>query len=123
MNMTGPTILLLEDQALLSWEIEETFRAAAVGEPVCIPSVSEAASWLAENTPDVAVLNVQVQDGEATAIAEALVERGVPFIVHSAYTRRTSSIPQVFRRGTWVPKLSDPHDLLKAVQTCLSAGN
>jgi DNA-binding NtrC family response regulator len=119
MNSTR-TILLLEDQALLSWEMEETLREAEIGDPVCITSNSGALSWLSHNTPDVAVLDVQVQDGESTQIAEVLVERGIPFIVHSAYTHDADAIPPVFKRGVWVPKLSAPHDLLKAMTSCLS---
>ncbi|MCB5203822.1 response regulator [Neorhizobium sp. T786] len=119
MTRNQRVILLLEDQPLLSWEIEETLRDAGIGEAVCVQSCSKAANWLSNNTPDVAVLDVQVEDGESTEIAEVLVSRGVPIIVHSGCNNGNNAIPDVFAKGTWVPKLSDPKDLLQAVTLSL----
>ena len=117
------TVLLLEDEPLLSWDLEDMMRDAGVGEPIVLSSCSAASAWLDANSPDVAVLDIMLSDGEATTVAQTLLERGVPFVVHSAHSRWDSLTDPVFLQGVWVSKLCDPDLLIGAVTDCLASRN
>lgn len=114
-----PKVLLLEDQPLLSWELEDLIRDAALADPFTVSTCAAASSWLKDHSPDVAVLDIMVSDGESRQVAEDLSGRGVPFIVHSARTRSDAHVAEVFQKGIWVPKLCEPGELLQALSQCL----
>ncbi|TPP11638.1 response regulator [Rhizobium glycinendophyticum] len=118
--MTGHSIILvLEDQPLISMELESLISDAMLGEAVTMTSCEAASRWLEKNTPETAVLDVGLGDGDSRAVAEILIQRGVPFVVHTARERDSEPNCCVFQRGTWVPKLSDPDDLITAISLAL----
>lgn len=114
-------ILLLEDQPLISMELESMIIDAQLGIAVTMTSCETASRWLEENTPETAVLDVGLRDGDSRAVAEILVARGVPFVVHTARERDSDANCCVFHRGTWVPKLSEPNDLISAITLALAS--
>lgn len=118
-TMQTPTILLLEDEALISMDVEQTLADAQVGEATSLASCAGAMKWLESNTPDVAVIDIFLRDGESDEVAEILVKRGVPIIIHSARRAVASDSPRVFLKGIWISKPSDPQDLAAAVRASL----
>ncbi|MCV3769108.1 response regulator [Rhizobium sp. TRM95796] len=115
-----PTILLLEDQPFIALDVEDTIANACAGEAVIIDSCARAEAWLDENTPDVAVVDVFLHDGACTAIVEVLVEREVPFVVHSVAMDSRFREHDVFLQGHWVPKPAAPGHLANAIIMCLA---
>ncbi|WP_105385708.1 response regulator [Neorhizobium alkalisoli] len=116
--MKRPAILLLEDQPLVSWEVEEMLRDAGLGEAAVMASCRDAQAWLVDESPNAAVVDVFLRDGECVEIAETLVKRNIPFVVHSAHSQ-PSDIHTVFLNGQWIPKPADPAELLHAIRVCL----
>jgi DNA-binding response OmpR family regulator len=114
-----PTIMLLEDEPIIALDIERSLSGLFPGQPESFPSSAAALAWLADNTPDAAIIDIVLRDGPCSDVAGILVERGVPFVVHSARRAITDEANDVFRAGKWVSKLSDPSDLIDAVQHCL----
>jgi DNA-binding response OmpR family regulator len=112
-------ILLLEDEALIAIEVERMLADAQLGLATCLASCAEALTWLETNTPDVAVVDIFLKDGECDEVAEVLVARGVPLIIHTARRKATSDNHRVFRKGIWICKPSDPSELTSAVKACL----
>ena len=78
------TILLLEDEALIALDVEKTLADAELGKATSVASCAGALHWLENNTPDVAIIDIFLRDGECDEVAEILVKRGVPLIIHSA---------------------------------------
>jgi DNA-binding response OmpR family regulator len=74
---------------------------------------------LETNTPDVAVVDIFLKDGECDEVAEVLVARGVPLVIHTARRSATSDNHRIFLKGIWICKPSDPSELTGAVKTCL----
>ena len=108
--MVAPLVLVLEDEELISLDLE--FALADAGFTVAVArSCAEAADFLADQRPDVAILDVRLRDGECTAAAQKLLAQGVPFIVHSAFV--SSDADEVFRSGTLVHKPAGTPDLVK----------
>jgi two-component SAPR family response regulator len=118
--MFTPSILLLEDEALIAMDIESTLAYINAASVASITSCSDALKWLAENTPDIAIIDIFLRDGECTEVADILVERDVPFIVHSARRKVSHDDHRIFLKGTWIPKPSIPDALAQAVKASLT---
>jgi len=117
--MLTPNILLLEDEALIALDVERTLADAQIGQSTSFASCAGALKWLETNTPDVAVVDIFLRDGECDEVAEILVARGVPLVIHSARRGAASDNHRVFLSGTWICKPSDPSELTSAVKDCL----
>ncbi len=81
----GLRILVVEDELVLAMELEAlvTRLGHAVLGPV--PTVGRALALLERKQPDAALLDVNLGGEPATPVAEALLERGVPFVLVTGY--------------------------------------
>jgi len=119
-SMHTPNILILEDEALIALDVETTLNDIEAGCVTSFASCADALKWLAENTPDIAIIDIFLRDGECMEVADILVERGVPFVVHSARRKVTHESHRIFLKGIWVPKPAVPNDLARTVEAQLS---
>ena len=78
--------MVLEDEALIALDVENTLADADLDRTKVFFSRAEAIKWLADHTPDGAVV-IFLRDGECMEVAQLLVERSVPFVVHTARKR------------------------------------
>jgi len=89
-------------------------------EPITVSNCAEAHKWLEVITPEVAILDVLLPDGSCEPIAEMLVDRGVPFVVHSG-APATEYDGTFLARGYWMPKPASSSDvadwLVQALRT------
>jgi DNA-binding NtrC family response regulator len=108
---TKRTLLILEDEPFIALDVADAFRNTAYN-VLTLGSCSEAMNWLQFRTPAVAILDISLRDGECTEVAATLVERQVPFVVHSGYVDGAS---EVFSQGRWIDKPAQPHAILDAV--------
>lgn len=74
--------LLLEDEPLISMDLEMTLGAAGF-DVTSVMSCEEANDWLEICRPDIVVVDIELRDGRSDRVVERLVEDKVPFIVHS----------------------------------------
>lgn len=99
---TLPVALVVEDEALIALDLEQALIEEGF-EPIVFTTCRSGHKWLAVMTPEVAILDIMVTDGSCETIAAILVERGVPFIVHSgAPAAHYQATP--LAHGTWIPK-------------------
>lgn len=79
------TVLVVEDEFLIAMDFE--WLLANNGWRVLGPAatVTEALALLESQTPDLALLDVNLRGEMATPVAAVLRDRGVPFLVCSAY--------------------------------------
>ncbi len=108
---TNRTLLILEDEPFIALDVVDALRNTAYN-VVTLRSCSDAKNWLQFQTPAVAILDISLQDGECAEVAATLVERQVPFVVHSGYVDGAS---EVFSHGRWIDKPAQPHAILDAV--------
>ncbi len=113
--MTGPVVLLLEDEALIAIDVADMLARQGY-DVVTLGSCADALDWLSRNpAPDLAVIDVKLVDGSCDEAAAILKERGVPFLVHAGMLEgETPGEP--FTAGILVPKPSTHTALLAAVQ-------
>jgi len=116
-------ILVLDDQPMISLELEQLISDARLGQAVAMTSCGPACEWLQANTPEAAVLDIGLHGGDSRAVAEILVERGIPFVVHTGRERDSLSLStyRIYERGIWVAKPSAPDELVAAISRALAA--
>ena len=113
--LAGRLILVAEDEALISMEIENTFKAAGGRVRVC-RTVGDALAVVEERDLAAAVVNHALQDGETSLVCERLKERDIPFVLFSGFT----NVGGACRTGVQIHKPTTSSVLLATVAELLS---
>jgi DNA-binding NtrC family response regulator len=108
---SSPLVLLLEDEAIIAIDVETALKRSGFS-VVMFASCRQAEDWLEDNSPQIAVLDVALADGVCVNVAATLIERRIPFIVHSGYTDLQACKDTVFKAGTWMGKPAHRDDLV-----------
>ncbi|MGH6872289.1 MAG: response regulator [Rhizomicrobium sp.] len=88
MNKPGLKILVVEDEAIVSFLIEEMLLDLGCAEVWLAGSVAPALSLLDDRKPDLAVLDVNLAGVPVYPIAERLAQMGVPFFFATGYGQK-----------------------------------
>ena len=110
------SILIAEDEALVALELayEVADRRGKIVGPVA--SVADGLSILGQRTVTAAVLDANLRDRDVTPLALALIERRVPFVLHTG-----TGIPAELRAAhphlTIVPKPATAAEVLDALES------
>jgi len=109
-NMKAPLALIMEDEYLVASDVadglkQNGFRVA------CVASEHAAKTWLADNRPDLAIIDIQLLDGQRGVAAARLKALNVPFIVHSGYDPAFQA--PVFHDAPYLSKPAAIPDLVK----------
>jgi DNA-binding response OmpR family regulator len=104
--------MIAEDQPIIGLDLSDCLASA--GFTVAGPFASCAASlaWLEAHTPDLAVLDYALDDGDCAEVIDTLIARGIPTIVLSGYIRESDAPPSL-RKAIWLVKPCD-HDTVLA---------
>jgi two-component SAPR family response regulator len=122
-ELNGRSVLVVEDEFLLAMELESLLsqRGCTVLGPV--PTIDQALTMLDRETPELAVLDVNLKGERATPVAAALQDRGVPFVLITGYSRIQLSEPEL-RDAPRLDKPVNGRDLRCALAHALkAAGN
>ena len=113
--LSGRRILVVEDEFFLADDLARSLTRLG-GEVVGpVPTREQALGLLSgPERIDLAVLDINLRGESAFPIADALAERGVPFLFATGYGQ--ASVPERFRhrRPHW-EKPFDPDDLARAL--------
>ena len=118
--LTGRRILVVEDEYFLADELDRAVEAAGAVVIGPVPSVEAALDLLVgEEAPDAAVLDVNLGGALAYPVADALLERGVPFVFTTGYDQ--SSLPERFAAMPRLQKPAETRVILGEVRQLLGA--
>lgn len=84
-HLAGIRTLIVEDQMLIALDLEQILEDAGLEVLATVTSSAEALAYLERNLPDLAVLDVNLGDGNSEPIAHALRARNIPFIFATGY--------------------------------------
>ena len=84
-DLAGKRALIVEDQMLIALDLEQILEDAGLKVIATVTSPTEAFASLDKDLPDVAILDVNLGDGNSEPIGHALRQRGVPFIFATGY--------------------------------------
>ena len=111
------TILVVEDEGLIGWHLVDELHDAGFGVAGPFPTAAEALAYLAGHAPAAAILDVMLLDGTSELLAETLLERGIPFMIHSGVAPH--DLQGVLALAPWIEKPSVPSALIAALATLL----
>ncbi len=83
-------VLVAEDELLIAMDVIDELGAAGFVTIGPFAKTSQALEYCRQHTPDCAVLDVRLADGESFPIADLLAERNVPVIFHSGHASSRS---------------------------------
>jgi CheY-like chemotaxis protein len=112
-------ILVVEDEALVAMLVEDALVDAGFAVLGPARSVAQALEMLTAETPDAAVLDLNLGGENSLSVADALAARGIPFLVATGYG--AAGLPAHLRHIPVLPKPYDPADLTVAVDRLCSA--
>jgi DNA-binding response OmpR family regulator len=110
MKVEGQTILLLEDEPIIGFALEDMLIDRGA-KPLFCGTLEAARSTLESAQPDVAILDVNIHGERSYPVAEVLARRGIPFIFATGYGNALH--PPQFAK---VPTISKPYRLPEVEQ-------
>lgn len=109
--LAGRRVLLVEDEYFIVDDLARAFSAKGAEVLGPVASVADAFALISRTDRiDGAVLDITLQDANVFSVADALAERGVPFIFSTGYEK--AIIPERF---VGIVRCEKPVDPLKVV--------
>jgi CheY-like chemotaxis protein len=112
-RLLGKRILIIEDEALLAFELQLVFEdegAMVIGPAMSLLQALELVAHTAEI--DAALLDVDLAGDDVYPIAELLLQRGVPFAFHTGHGSHTA-LTQLFPGMATLMKPMLPESLVE----------
>lgn len=103
-------VLVVEDEMIIAMELEAQLQDLGHDVIGPFPTVRRALSGLTQETPDAALLDVNVGGELVTPVAQALAVAQVPYVLLTGYTGRQLTEP-VLRNAPRLGKPLDPMQL------------
>jgi DNA-binding response OmpR family regulator len=113
-------ILLLEDQPLISLDIEDALAAAGLNNVVNLRSKQDALDWLQENEPAIVILDLHLTDGDCYQVIHVLHDARIPFVIYSGSEKPQDWENDLFSDGVWIEKPADPAFIVSVVEQKLA---
>lgn len=112
------TILVLRDEAWVSAAFSEILEEPGIVVARQFRSNKLVLTYLADKTPDAAILDFNVADGTSRPTAARLLEMKIPFLVASGYPKPISRDPE-FAAAQWLDKPYGEKALMAGVNMML----
>lgn len=84
--LTGRRMLIVEDEMLVLMQIEMTLNELGCSAICASAKVTEALALLAKQPFDAAILDVNLGGEKSYPVADALAQRGIPFVFSTGYS-------------------------------------
>jgi CheY-like chemotaxis protein len=109
-ELQGLRVLVVEDDFFLGADIEDALTRAGADVVGPLPDVQSALREAEQTEVDLGVLDINLRDKMVYPVADALTERGVPFLFATAY--QESDLPLRHRGRPFLEKPYEPPALL-----------
>lgn len=113
------TVLVVENEALIALDLEGMLLSAGAREVHHAMSCYHALEWLEHENPDLAILDLFVNDGSSAPVAERLRQTGTPFLVYSGHTHDSAPGAADFGDAVWLSKPCTRSELMLAITRSL----
>ena len=115
--LTGVRVLVVEDEPLIRMMAEDMLAQAGCQVFGSAGRVKDALALIADQTPDLALLDINIHGDFIFPVAEALAQRDVPVIFCTGYDVGSFNAP--WRDSTWIRKPWDLQELVWAMRGVL----
>ena len=116
--LEGKRVLIVEDEFFVAIQIEDALQSfgCETSGPYTTLEVALQASW--QEPFDLAVLDISLNGRTVFPLADALLERGMPFVFLTGYA--PSDLPEYYRSLPRLEKPFDPAAIRRMLQQVLS---
>lgn len=115
-DLSGRSILVIEDDFYLASDTEKALRAAGAQVVGPVPRASLALAALAGGDLDAAVVDINLGEGASFAVADALKKAGVPFVFVTGYDQ-----PLIPERLADIETIQKPADMQTIARALIRA--
>lgn len=109
-----PEVLVAEDELLIAMDIMDELSAAGFGTMGPFATRTQALDYCRTHTPDCAVLDVRLQDGDCFPLADYLAEHHVPIVFHSGHANQ-GALTERYNNAEVLPKPSPTSQIATVV--------
>jgi len=113
--------MIAEDNPLIVESYEDVVTDAGLSVGGSFASCESAEEWLSVHDPDLAIIDITLQDGNSVELAKKLCGRKIPFLVVSGYPAESDGIDEIFKSAPWVVKPVTPASLQSALQSLIAS--
>jgi CheY-like chemotaxis protein len=115
---SGLIVLLVEDQTIIALDTEIMLAELGASSVQSFTTSDSALQWLAASTPNVAVLDIALGATTSYPVAEALLQRAIPFVFTTGYGE-SHLVPPRFSKVPIVHKPYGAENLLEGLARCM----
>lgn len=119
MTNSKTSVLLVEDDALIAFDLAERLEAAGYRIVGPVGSSDRALAALSELKPDIAILDVNLSGNSSADVAQALHAAGVPFVTLTGYSAH--QVEDIYASGVVLTKPVQMRALLDNMTRILTA--
>lgn len=112
-------ILVAEDELIVAFDLRDTFEEAGYEVEGPHAGISSAMLACQKSKPDLAILDIQLDDGIVYALAQKLVDENVPVIFHMGQDAR-DEVARRFPGAATLTKPCPPADMLRTIHSVLA---
>lgn len=110
------SILVVEDEFIIALDLSETARDLGFRVTGPFADKDHAMIAIAEEMPDLAILDVMTASGEVFPLADVLAAAGVPIIFHSGHCT-SADIAERYPKALAAAKPCPPATLISMIET------
>ncbi len=118
--LQGVRVLIVEDESIVAMALQEHLEDCGCRVIGPAPRISKALSLLELETPDMAVLDLNLDGEPSTCVAEVLATRSIPFVVVTGYGDKVLD-DQVLQEAPRIGKPFRTGDLVNALARMATA--
>ena len=122
MPLTDKRVLVVEDDALITWQIEEILREANCSVVGPAGTLAHALRLVNEEQFDAALIDINLHGTSSTPLARDLKSRGIRFGFVTGYIE-DQDLPSDLRDVPYLTKPFDPADLFSLAQFLVGLSN
>ncbi len=109
----GLTILVVEDESIIAWDVEQLLRDHGASEVLIAPSLKKARAFLAGHDGiGLVIVDLKLEDGNGGDLIEETAAKGIPTIITTGYDSFT---------GGGIPVISKPYGAKTLITAVLCA--
>lgn len=118
--MTQPCVLVAEDELIIGVDLCDTVEEAGFAVEGPYDTARSAIDAIERRKPDLAILDVRLDDGEVFPLAERLMAANVPVIFHSGQVT-PSEVSDRYPQAMALAKPCPPNRIIATMREALAA--
>jgi light-regulated signal transduction histidine kinase (bacteriophytochrome) len=112
--LSGETVLLVEDSLIISMDAEDVLLQLGAGRVLPAATVRNALEEIDASAPALALLDINLGEETSFAVAERLIERGIPFLFATGYGDQ-AQLPPAFMHVSVLQKPYTKEGIAKGI--------